>query len=156
MDIFFFTLSTKEYKSTLIVSLNSFHPGHIEDVCLDFFSLAHKKGFVETEICWLNKDSGIIKIDDRAFLRKSLFSYLKIFISEQLLRKNKIMGSNYVSSPSMLQLQSHTASGEKQMLTIECYSIDVCRKLRKSGEREEKNDPSHYSPLCFSAMFHSY
>lgn len=117
MDVFFFTLSTKEYKSTEIVSPKSFHPGHVEDICLDFFNSAHKKYFVETEICWLNIDSSIIKIDDRVFLGKRHFSYLKIFILEQL-RKTKIMDRNDISSLSMLQLQSHTASGEKQMLTI--------------------------------------
>ena len=158
MDLFVFTLSTKKCKSTETVSLNSFHPGHVEGICLDFFSLAHKKDFVETEICWLNIDSGIIKIDVRAFLWKRHLFYFQIFILKQLSRKNKIMDRSDVSSPSMLR--PHTASGEKQMLTVECYSIDVCRKvhskLRKSCEREEKNDPSHHSPLCFSAMFCSY
>lgn len=51
-------------------------------------------------------------------MEKWHFSYLKKFILEQLLRKTKVMDRNYVSSPSMLQLQSHTASCEKQMLTI--------------------------------------
>lgn len=160
MDLFSLHLVQKKYKSTEIVSLNSFHPDHVEGIYLDFFSLAHKKDFVDTEICWLNIDSGIIKIDVRAFLWKRHLFYLQIFILKQLSRKNKIMDRSDVSSPSMLQLQPHTASGEKQMLTVECYSIDVCRKvhskLRKSWEREEKNDPSHHSPLCFSAMFCSY
>lgn len=160
LDLFFFTLSTKKYKTTEIVSLNSIPPSHVEGICINFFSLTHQKDFIVAETCWYNVDSSIVKIDDKAFLWKWHFSYLRIFILEQLLRKNKTMDRNDISSTAAVPYCFRWgADADNIMLLHRCVqesTVLVHSKLKKSGEREEKNDPSPHSPLCFSAMFHSY